>query len=92
MGTLTSKCLDVMRLAAGGKESNIKYCGTYLCQQVPPLLSYKTSVRMGLVKVINQIRTKIVEGDNNHHFWSIAFQCPIQDLATTLIPDQEVGI
>ena len=28
MGTSTSKCLDVTRLAAGGKESNIKYCGT----------------------------------------------------------------
>ena len=28
METLTSKYLDVTRLAAGGKESNIEYCGT----------------------------------------------------------------
>ena len=28
MGALTSKGLDVIRLAAGRKESKIQYCGT----------------------------------------------------------------
>ena len=46
---------------------------------------------MGLVKFINQIRTKIVENANGHHFWSIVFQCPIQDQAIMLIPDQDLG-
>ena len=57
METLTSRCLDVTRCAAGGKESNIKYCGT----------------KPALMKLINQIRTKIPEEDNSHHFQSIAF-------------------
>ena len=57
----------------------------------PILLSYKTSVRMGLVKFINQIRAKIVEEANSHHFQSIDFQFPIQAPATTLMPDQASG-
>ena len=46
---------------------------------------------MGLVKFINQIRTKIVEEANSHHFWPVAFQWSIQDPTITLILYQDSG-
>ena len=57
----------------------------------PTLLSYKTNIRMGLEKFIDQIREKIAEEANSHHFWSIAFQCPIQDQAIMPILDKGTG-
>ena len=52
----------------------------------------KTSIRMGLVKFTDQIRTKIVEEVKSNHFWSIVFQCPIQDPSITLTPGQDSDI